>query len=271
MEYINEADILIPKRKEGSHKGDNGRVLLIGGSKEYAGAVALAGIAALRSGADMVVVAAPEKVAWAINTIYPDLITVKLKGEYIEEKHLKTLLELAKKSDAVLIGNGIGLNKGTQKLVKAIVKSVNKPIVIDADAIKAIRLNDIKNAILTPHKKEYEIFLVNSKLRESQAKRLLGNNVIVLKGRIDEIITAKKTYYNKTGNAGMTVGGTGDILAGLCAGFVSQGLSLTLAAIDATYFSGYAGDNLKEKKGYTYIASDVAEEIIKVRKKFSKH
>jgi hydroxyethylthiazole kinase-like uncharacterized protein yjeF len=271
MEYINEKDIVIPKRKEGSHKGENGRVLIIGGSKEYTGAAALAGIAALRSGADSVFVAAPEKVAWAINSVYPDLITVKLDGEYIEEKHLKTLLELAEKSDAVLIGNGISQNKGTQKLVKAFVKSVNKPIVIDADAIKAIKLGDAKNAILTPHKKEYEILLVNSKLLESQAKRMLGNNVIILKGRIDEIITHKKTYYNKTGNAGMTVGGTGDVLAGLCAGFVSQGLSFTEAAINAAYFSGHAGDNLRDKKGYTYIASDVAEEIRNIRKKFFKH
>ena len=101
MQYISKKDIKLPKRKKSSKKGDNGRVLVIGGSKEYVGAVALAGLAALRSGADWVTVVAPEKVAWAVNCLSADLVAVKLKGEYFSLKHVNDVVRLAKKHDVV--------------------------------------------------------------------------------------------------------------------------------------------------------------------------
>src|SRR3989338_7845590 len=106
MHYISKKDIKLPKRKQTAKKGDNGRVLIVGGSKEYTGAVALAGLAALRCGADWVTVAAPEKVAWAVNALSADLVTVKLKGDYFSSKHVDEVGELARKHDVVLIGNG---------------------------------------------------------------------------------------------------------------------------------------------------------------------
>jgi len=274
MKYITKKDIVIPKRKKSSHKGDNGRVLIIGGSREYAGAPALAGMAALRSGADLVTIVAPQKVAWAVNCLSPDLITVKLKGEYVNIEHQGKLLELAKKSDVVLIGNGIGEEKSTMNLIKTFVKKIKKPIVIDADGIKAINLKKMRNAIITPHVKEFETLLKNSGIKKKKKNELqkdlnktTRNNVILLKGNVDRIITNTNIYYNKTGNPGMTVGGTGDALAGLCAGFVSQGLTLEQSAINAAYFTGLAGDILKKKKkGFTYIASDVVDEIKRIRK-----
>ncbi len=265
MKFVSKKDIVIPKRSAASHKGDNGKVLVIGGSKEYTGAVALAGLAALRSGVDWVTIAAPEKVGWAINALSPDLVVKKYKGDDFCASRAKDILKLENDFDAVLIGNGIGMH--AKSFVKKYVKETKKPLVIDADALKAIRLQDVKNSILTPHKVEFEILLKNSRLNKNSYKKFLKNNIILLKGKIDEIISKDKTFYNKTGNAGMTKAGTGDVLAGLCVGFLGQGLSLQQSAINAAYFNGLAGDILlKKKKGFTYLASDLVEEIRRIRK-----
>ncbi len=249
------------QRPKLSHKGDNGRILVIGGSKGYVGAVALAGLAAMRVGADIVTVCAPEKVAWAINCLAPDLITKKFKGGCFKASHSKEIIKLSKNFDVILIGNGIG--RKSSSFVNSIVR-IPKPKVIDADAIKSIQLQRIKNAVLTPHKKEYHLLLKNSKIAEKSLQKNLGNNVILLKGPVDRIITKNKIILNKTGNPGMTKAGTGDVLAGLVAGFISRRCSLEKAAYLAAYYNGMIGDNLKKKKGYTYLASDIVNDIRKI-------
>ena len=262
MRFINKKDIKLPKRNPSSHKGDNGKVLVIGGSKEDTGAVALAGLAALRSGVDWVTIAAPEKVGWAINAMSLDLVVKKFKGDDFCASRAKDNLKLEKGFDAVLIGNGIGMHASS--FVKKYVKQTKKPLVIDADALRHIKLQDVKNAILTPHKGEFKALLNTSGLNEKNFQTHLTNNILILKGPTDKIITSSKIYYNKTGNAGMTKAGTGDVLAGLCVGFVGQHLSLIQSAINAAYFNGLAGDILlKKKKGFTYLASDLVEEIRK--------
>ena len=262
---ITKKQIKLPKRSPKSHKGDNGKVLIIGGSRDYVGAVALAGLAALRSGSDWVTIAAPEKVGYAINALSPDLVVKKYKGYDFCASRAKDILKLEKQFDAVLIGNGIGMH--CKAFVKRYTKETKKPLVIDADALKHIKLQDVKNAILTPHKKELCILLKNSKLTIKNYKKQLKNNIILLKGKTDEIITSSKTYNNKTGNAGMTKAGTGDVLAGLCVSFLAQGLSLKQSAINAAYYNGLAGDILlKKKKGFTYLASDLVEEIKRILK-----
>src|SRR3990167_1377054 len=125
MRFISKKDIKLPKRKKYSKKGDNGRILVVGGSKYYVGAVALAGIAAMRSGADWVTVAAPEKVAWAVNCLSADLVTVKLKGDYFSLNHVNQVKELAKKHDVVLIGNGIGVRNETKQFLEKAIKKIN--------------------------------------------------------------------------------------------------------------------------------------------------
>ncbi len=260
MKFISKKHIKLPKRISKSHKGDNGKVLIIGGSRDYVGALALAGLAALRSGVDWVTIAAPEKVGYAINSLSPDLIVKKYKGNDFSLSKAKDILKLEKEFNAVLIGNGVGMH--AKSFVKKYVRETKKPLVIDADALKQIKLQDVKNAILTPHKREFDILLKNSKLKNNNYKKYLKNNVILLKGPIDQIITTSKTYYNKTGNPGMTKAGTGDVLAGLCVGFLGQGLSLLQSAINAAYFNGLAGDILlKKKKGFSYLASDLVDDI----------
>ena len=164
MKYISKKDIKLPKRKATSKKGDNGRVLIVGGSKYFIGAVSLAGLAALRSGVDWVTIAAPEKVAWCVNNLSPDIVTAKLKGNFISLKHANIIEKLAKKHNVVLIGNGMGLKKETKQFSKKIIKKIKAQKVIDADAIKALSTADFKNTIITPHIKELEIFMKNSKI-----------------------------------------------------------------------------------------------------------
>ena len=265
MKLLTKKDLKIPKRSTKSHKGDNGKVLVIGGSKDYVGAVALAGIAALRTGVDWVTVAVPEKVGWAINALTPDLVVKKYKGDDFCASRAKDVLKLSKGFDAVLIGNGIGMHASS--FCKSFLSKVKKPCVIDADAIKAINLQSINNCILTPHKKEFNILLKNSKLNESNYRKKLKNNIILLKGPIDKIISKNKIAQNKTGNPGMTKAGTGDVLAGLCVGFLGQGLDLFQSACNAAYINGLLGDlQLKKKKGYSYFASDLLEDAKKVLK-----
>jgi len=265
MKTITKKDVKIRKRKKNSHKGQNGKVLVIGGSVDYVGAVALAGLAALRSGCDYVTIAAPEKVSWAVNCLSKDLVTKKLRGNYLSLRHFAELKELAKGYDVLLIGNGVGLERETGFLINKLVRELDKKFVIDADALKFVKLQDLKNCILTPHAKEMRLLLKNSKLNSKNYKDKLENNIILLKGEKDAIISKKRVVVNKTGNAGMTKAGTGDVLAGLAAGFLAQGLSLFQSSINAAYFNGLAGDILlKKKKGFSYLASDLVDEIKKL-------
>lgn len=272
------------ERKKTAHKGENGSLLIIGGSEDYVGAPALAGLAALRAGCDSVTIAAPEKVAWAINKLSPDLITKKFNGSYFTLKHAKELLRFSEKFDAVLIGNG--MTRKADRCVMYFVRKSMKPKVIDADALRALSFKEPHNSILTPHFAELEQMLVNSKkdfllpkLRVSNPKEiadtLQGNlkyflqndNVILIKKATDIVISRNKISLNKTGNPGMAKAGTGDVLAGLTAGFLAKTKDQFKSACAAAYINGYVGDLLlKKKKGYSFIASDIVEDLGKINK-----
>jgi NAD(P)H-hydrate epimerase len=271
-------------RKKTSHKGENGYALIVGGSEDYVGAVALAGLSALRTGCDTVTIAAPEKVAWTLNRMSPDLITHKVKGNYFNIKNAKEMVKFAERYDAVLIGNGV--TRKADKFCQYFIKKSPKLKVIDSDALKSLSFKDFHNAILTPHEHELEMMLVNSgkefllpKLRESSAKEkaeilqgnlryfLQNNNVLLIKGPTDVIISKNKIAYNRTGNQGMTKGGTGDILAGIIVGFLAKTKDQFKSAVAASYVNGWVGDQLlKKKKGYTFIASDILEDLGKISK-----
>ncbi len=277
MRFITAADVKLKLRRPDSHKGDNGRVLVVAGSIDYVGAAYLAGMAAFRSGVDAVVVAAPEKAAWAINCLSPDFITKKFKGEFFTAAAINEIAELSKKFDVTLIGNGIGKNVETLKFAANVCRKIKGPKVIDADAISAVRIQDVQNAIFTPHHAEYGLLLRNSGCNGKNVKRIVGSNVLLVKGyattskkHVDAIISKNKVVYNKTGNAGMTVGGTGDILAGLVAGLLAQEKDLFKAAAAAAYVNGKAGDMLLRKYGYGFTASDLVEKLPEVLKRLWK-
>ena len=179
--------------------------------------------------------------------------------------------------DSVLIGPGAGLNEETAKLFNVLASKIKKPLVLDADALKLVDLSLIKNReniILTPHLNEFkQFFNVSDNLEmafegynfnkvdknitgfQTFAREIKGT--IVLKGNYDLIMSGNKFKINKTGNAGMTVGGTGDALSGLCASLFASGLSAFDCGALATYLNGRAGDLAKSKQGNGFSATDL--------------
>jgi len=247
----------------GQHKGENGKVLIMGGSEDYAGAPALAGLAALRSGCDIAVIAAPEKTAYAINACSPDLITKKLQGTVLATAHVPMLVKLAEEFDCVLIGNGLGTATETADAVRMLCEAIDTPKVIDADAIKA--RPQARNCIVTPHAREFELWTGKKATKANAVKASRRDCITLLKGPVDIITDGKRVTENRTGNDGMTVGGTGDVLAGLCAGLVAQGRPLYAAACEAARVNGLAGDFLLAETGYGFLASDLLGIIPRVR------
>jgi NAD(P)H-hydrate epimerase len=266
---------LLKKRETWSHKGDHGKVLVIGGSRDYIGAPALAALAALRTGIDLSIVAAPEQVAWTINTYSPDLITKKFEGDFFNWDNVKDVIDYCEDGNfnAVLIGPGLGLEPNTMDFVKEIVERIQLPKVIDADALKALKDAEIRNAILTPHKAEFYA-LTEEQLPDDFDKKVKivknfakEDKIILLKGHTDIITNSYEVKLNHTGNPGMTVGGTGDVLAGLCLGFLAQTRDLLDSAYAAAYLNGKIGDYLLRKKRYGFAASDMIELIPIIKKK----
>jgi NAD(P)H-hydrate epimerase len=260
-------------RKRGERKGENGRVLVIGGSRDFIGAPALAGLAALRTGVDIVVVAAPEQAAWAINNYSPDLITKKVDGDFFTFDNVKEMIELSSKFDVVLIGNGIGLEPGTKDFVREIVQHLPQPKVIDADALKVLHKTELRNAVLTPHSREFEL-LTGEKLPVEFEKKAdivrhyaRKDKIFLLKGPVDIITDGESIKYNKTGNNGMTIGGTGDVLAGITAGLIAQSENLLESAFAAAYINGAVGDYLLKEKGIGFTASDMLGLIPEIKRK----
>ncbi|MBN3037371.1 MAG: NAD(P)H-hydrate dehydratase [Candidatus Diapherotrites archaeon] len=243
------------------HKGQNGRILIVGGSEDYVGAPVFSAMAALVTWADIVVIAAPEKAAYAMNRLVPDVITKKLYGSHLAPMHVKEILGID--FDVMIIGPGLGADKETARAVNELV-TTKKPKVIDADALKFINPKKTTNAVITPHEREFERLFGKAAVKSAARKDL----IILRKGQVDEISDGKRITLNKTGNAGMTRGGTGDILAGVVAGFLCKGLPLYNAACAAAWVNGTAGDICKKKLGDHFTASDVVDALPKALKKW---
>jgi len=266
-------------RSTTGHKGDFGRLLIIGGSEIYAGAPVLASLAAMRSGVDLVYLATPQKNAYEITSISPDLITVKLDGNNLSPANLETLKPFIELVDVVAMGPGLGLSSKTQEFVKACIVAVEaagKPLVLDADGLKAFA--KFKRAlkvplVLTPHRGEYAI-LTDKALPESIDEQILAvqktakqlNATILLKGKVDLICDSNRVKLNFTGNAGMTVGGTGDVLVGIVSGLMALHADPFEAAVCGAFVNGAAGDFVVSKVGYHMVATDIIEWIPKVFK-----
>ena len=274
MKTLTARDIVLKPRRKTSHKGDNGTVLIIGGSEDYIGAPALVGMSALavlRGGADLVTVAAPEKVAWAINAISPDLIAKKIKCANFTCDNVREVLELANKADVVEIGNGIAFTPGAKEFMQEIIAKVKRPLVIDAAALRVVRVQDMLYSVMLPHAMELKELLGNSGMTEKNLQANLGANVLVKKGHPQTAIMSKdKVVVCAAGNAGMTHGGTGDVLAGITAGLIAQGNDLFPSACAAAFVNGKAAEILYQKKGFGYLASDLVKVIPDVLRKFQK-
>jgi NAD(P)H-hydrate epimerase len=280
--YVNYGDFLRLKNRDlKSHKGNNGRLLIIGGSNDYSGAPAIAGMAAIGAGADLVYVASPVNAADAIKATSPDLIVKSLEGDKLSLAHADELLELSGNVDAVLIGPGAGIDDETSKLFNVLVAKIKKPIVLDADALKQVELKLIKNrddVILTPHIFEFKSFFeveddlkldidsynfkkVDENITEFQKISRQIKGTVIVKGQYDLILSGTRFRINKSGNPGMTVGGTGDALAGITASLLSQGLNPFDSACLGVFINGLAGDEAYNEKGNGFSATDLVSYI----------
>lgn len=274
--YVGPGDVwmLHPERNAGSHKGMWGSLLVVGGSETYSGAPALSSLAAYRLGLDLVYTAVPETAAQAVMSYSPSLITCKLKGERLTPDNIGQVEPFLDKVNAVAIGPGLGMANETIEAVNIIVNKAAKkglPIVLDADGLKAYAESPVKvdtPIIFTPHSREFKILTGKEAVGTHQEKgeivaeaaRKLGG-IVLLKGEVDVISDGEYTRYNWTGNPGMTVGGTGDVLTGLVGGYLSQGANPFYAACTSAYLNGRAGDNVNEKKGYHIMPEDLIGEI----------
>ncbi|WP_010479650.1 bifunctional ADP-dependent NAD(P)H-hydrate dehydratase/NAD(P)H-hydrate epimerase [Thermococcus zilligii] len=256
-------------RKKGQHKGQNGKLLVVGGSGDYFGAPYLASKAASYL-VDLVYLAMPEYSARRIND--PDLILRPVRGDNFTPEHVEGLIELAGKVDAVVIGPGLGLRGETKTFVREFIKRCEKPLVVDADGLKAVA-EDLsvlrgKTFVLTPHAGEFRVLFGLSpegSLREKaelamEKAREIGG-VILLKGPYDVISDGKTWKYNKTGNRGMTTGGTGDVLAGIVGALLALGNEPLRAASAGAFLNGLTGDMVKEELGENFTALEVAKKV----------
>ncbi|MFP4111989.1 MAG: NAD(P)H-hydrate dehydratase [Candidatus Woesearchaeota archaeon] len=259
-------------RNSESHKGENGRVLVIAGSKKYPGAGLIASEAGLRSGADLVYLMAPRFVTDKI--INPSIIPVPLQGDHLERKHIVKFSEISKNIDSVVIGPGITESSGVKTFISEFLIRNKLPVVIDADALKLISLSQLskmKNVMLTPHKKEFmKLFKQEANIKRCRERASFEKNIVIcLKGKEDYVTDEKHIYINKSGNAGLTVGGTGDTLAGMIGSFIAQGNSLYQSAKTGVYVLGKTGDKLFSKYGYNYTVKEILEILPKEVKRFN--
>ena len=273
--YAGPGDVyaVVKPRPPESHKGDFGRLLVIGGSAVYFGAPALVASAALRTGVDLAYIAAPEKTAQAISTMSPSLITFKLEGDHLNRLNIPVIRRCLEKATAVVVGPGLGLHKETEEALKEVLRIVEEkgiPVLLDADGLKAYAAYKAKAGsptVITPHMGEYRMIFGSPPkgLRElalhvkRQASEM--NLTILLKGMVDVISDGVNMKLNFTGNPGMTVGGTGDILTGIVAAFLTQEAEPFKAASAAAFINGAAGDLVASRIGYHMTATDLLDAI----------
>jgi hydroxyethylthiazole kinase-like uncharacterized protein yjeF len=264
-EFVGTGDLTLLNREEDAHKGDHGRVLVVGGGP-YTGAPALSARASLRAGADLVGVIAPERAADAVASYSPNFITSSLSGSSFEPQHVEKVVERAEEADVTVVGPGLGAAEETLDAVRELLPRLDNAVV-DADALREIdATHEDAEVIATPHAGELGQHVEGVpdgwQERRHVVERFSEEHGVVtlLKGRYDVVSDGERTRVSRTGNPGMTVGGTGDVLAGVC-GSLGARLDAFDAACVAAFVNGRAGDGVVEKNGYGMTATDLAEAI----------
>ena len=280
MKILNQEDImsLLPDRKIDGHKGDFGKILLLCGSRGYTGAAALAAMGALRSGAGLVFLGVPESiyVIEAIKLTEPVVFPLPDHEGMLAASGIGEICARAEKMDALLIGCGMGQSEQTGQVLDAVLTTYQGPVVLDADGINLLQGNmDIVRGrqaptILTPH--EGEFARIGGKIqgdRVAAAKQFAKENgcILVLKGHNTVITDGTNTYLNPTGNPGMAVGGSGDVLAGILVSLLGQGLMPLEAAACAAWLHGKAGDQCAAEIGqYGRLPGELLEVLPRLMK-----
>lgn len=267
---------IYPERHSQARKYDFGHLLVIGGSKLYHGSPAFNALAAYYAGVDLVTVVAPQRAADIIASFSPDLITYPVAGDHFTPEHLSEVEALVEGKDAVVIGGGMGQELETLEFIRRFLTRLDRPAVIDADAIYAaqddegiqelaeLEMFEEKDFIVTPHDYEYYV-LMGRKLAEGGPERVEDVEdaaraielIMLQKGSPDIISDGVETKISNTGNPYMTVGGTGDTLAGLCGAYLALGLDPFTAACAGAFVNGCAGDLAAADLGPSFLASDL--------------
>lgn len=269
---------ILPDRDPWGHKGTFGKVLLLCGSRGYTGAAYLAAMGALRSGAGLVFLGVPENI-YAIEAVKlnePVVFPLPDEGGKLSAEALPEILNRLPKVDAILIGPGLGQSEGTHAVVKTVLKEARCPVVLDADGINVLSLHrDVLRGrnhptILTPHDGEFA--RIGGIIREDRMASAVElardlDCIVLLKGHETCITDGRTGYRNCTGNPGMAVGGSGDVLSGIIVGLLGQGIVPLEAASCGAWLHGAAGDICAEKLGqYGMLPTDMLDILPRLMK-----
>ena len=265
-------------RPEWAHKGQFGKLLMVAGSERHTGSPVFCGLAASRAGCDLVYLASPRRPA-DIAALHPSIITEPLGGSMLKLEHVHHILDFAKevRATAILIGPGLWREHETFQAILQIIEQTDLPMVIDADAIRAVGTNPIvlahKNTILTPHADEFRALTGNTPSQEIKERtekvKLAANDLgttILLKGAVDIISDGNFTALNKIHTNLMTKGGMGDTLSGICGALMARGIEPYTAAQAAAYINGKAGMLAASEFGEGAMPTDLIERIPKAIK-----
>ncbi|MEN2974247.1 MAG: NAD(P)H-hydrate dehydratase [Candidatus Caldarchaeales archaeon] len=269
---------VIKPRRSSSHKGQNGVVLVVGGSWLYHGAPFLSAMAALRSGVDLAYIATPEKTAISIRALSPNIIVIPLTDVKLTRGASRRIMKILSTVDSIVIGPGLaeGSSKGIEYIIQEAL-ALDKKIVLDATALYPDILPKIINRkiVVTPHAGEFKRMFgvelageLSERIAKVKEKAQEYKVTVLLKGKIDVISNGERTAINKTGSPAMTVGGTGDVLAGIVAGLLAKGIEPFEAAAAGAWFNGRAGEEASTIYGLHILASDLLDQIPKIMKNF---
>lgn len=237
-----------PARKKKAHKGQHGKVLVVGGSERFHGAPILAALGAERSGVDLIFLTLP-----AIHTIPArcaslNFIVEPFSGSFLREADVPAILARAEESDVLLFGNGLGTREESRRAAFEILQSVSLPVVLDADGLFSGILEISRDAPWTvlPHDREFERLFSLSPTEKNIQKMAKKFDLTIFKtGPVDLIADPKGTIHkNPTGVPEMTAGGTGDALSGIVTGLIAQGMEPFLACQTAAHWWGKTGESL---------------------------
>jgi len=271
MQILDHASVmaLLPERKADSHKGDFGKLLLLCGSRGYTGAAALAAMGALRSGAGLVFLGVPESIyaIEAVKLTEPVVFPLPEEEGRLSKAAIPEILERLETVDAVLVGPGMGRSKGTLAVTKSVLKNARCPVVVDADGINVLSEHKYllrerhQCTILTPHAGEFaRLGYTCDGDRVTAAKTAAAELgcILLLKGHETVITDGAECYVNHTGNPGMAVGGSGDVLAGIIVSLLGQGIDPLQAAAAGAWLHGAAGDLCEKEMGqYGMLPTDM--------------
>ncbi len=279
MKKLNHEQVLniLPDRAITAHKGDFGKILLLCGSRGYTGAAYLAAMGALRSGAGLVFLGVPESI-YAIEAVkLNEAIVFPLpdEGGKLSAEAIPEILERLPKLDAILVGPGLGQSDGVYEAAKAILECAECPVVLDADGINVMAAHkDILRGrtaptILTPHAGEFARLGGQTGDRQTAAEEMARDLgcIVLLKGHNTVITDGTETYINPTGNPGMAVGGSGDVLSGIIVSLLGQGIAPLEAAACGAWLHGAAGDLCAKDIGqYGMLPSDMVNVLPRLLK-----